>query len=380
MPGVRASTGCPQAISIDALAQGLGLERGRELVAHRLGLLQNGIARALDAGWAPDEITRVIRRRVSATAASFVADPLSEVVRHRHQAGGPDSAPWQAKSGRKLEPAYPSWRSDLSSAIAAFAFIVHLPALPELDGTRSRTTTARSPNDERLFTRIRGLLSKAESSDFVEEADAFMAKAQELMTRYCIDRTMLDANAEGGDASAGRDAARVARGAISRSESAPTRQGCECKPMPGCCRSGFRILHPGRRGRRPRRNGPPLYILARAGHAAPHDSRSRSDGGQAFPEVVVPPIFPRGICGEDRCSSARSKRDSDDAADDALGNRLLPVLARRHEKLDAAVGLFGELKELKSPARISQDGSPVRRRLIWLSSTFRRNFPSRAAF
>jgi hypothetical protein len=31
-----------------------------------------------------------------------------------------------------------------------------------------------------------------------------------------------------------------------------------------------------------------------------------------------------------------------------LGNRLLPVLSRREEKLDAAVGdLFGELKKMK---------------------------------
>ncbi len=36
------------------------------------------------------------------------------------------------------------------------------------------------------------------------------------------------------------------------------------------------------------------------------------------------------------------------AADEALGNRLLPVLASREEKLDAVVGgLFGELKKLK---------------------------------
>ena len=34
-------------------------------------------------------------------------------------------------------------------------------------------------------------------------------------------------------------------------------------------------------------------------------------------------------------------------ADEALGNRLLPVLARQEEQLDAAVGtLFGELGEL----------------------------------
>jgi hypothetical protein len=52
-----------------------------------------------------------------------------------------------------------------------------------------------------LFTRIRGLLTKAESSDFAEEADAFMTKAQELMTGYCVDRTMVEADAEGDGAS-----------------------------------------------------------------------------------------------------------------------------------------------------------------------------------
>jgi hypothetical protein len=59
-----------------------------------------------------------------------------------------------------------------------------------------------------LFTRIRGLLTKAESSDFAEEADAFMAKAQELMTRYCVDRTMVEADAEG-DGAPQVDARRV---------------------------------------------------------------------------------------------------------------------------------------------------------------------------
>ena len=47
---------------IDALAQGMGLEGGRDLVARRLGsLLQSDIARVLDSGWAPHEITRVVR-------------------------------------------------------------------------------------------------------------------------------------------------------------------------------------------------------------------------------------------------------------------------------------------------------------------------------
>ena len=42
-------------------------------------------------------------------------------------------------------------------------------------------------------------------------------------------------------------------------------------------------------------------------------------------------------------------------ADDALGNRLLPVLAHREGMLDAAVGaLFGELRELQfSPTDVA---------------------------
>jgi hypothetical protein len=129
---------------IDALAQGLGLERGRELVAYRLGsLLQSGIARVLDSGWAHDEISRVVRRRAGATAASIVAGPLAEVAPRHRRSGGPVSAPWQAKSVRKLDPASSSWKADLSTAIAALSVIEHLPALPDLGDIRSRTRNVR---------------------------------------------------------------------------------------------------------------------------------------------------------------------------------------------------------------------------------------------
>jgi hypothetical protein len=61
-----------------------------------------------------------------------------------------------------------------------------------------------------VFTRIRGLLTKAESSAFAEEADAFMAKAQKLMTRYCIDRTMVEAGDDAkGDSASHVEARRV---------------------------------------------------------------------------------------------------------------------------------------------------------------------------
>jgi hypothetical protein len=49
------------------------------------------------------------------------------------------------------------------------------------------------PVPDPIADRITALLDKAESTSFPEEADAFMAKAQELMARHAIDEAMLDA-------------------------------------------------------------------------------------------------------------------------------------------------------------------------------------------
>lgn len=44
----------------------------------------------------------------------------------------------------------------------------------------------------RIHARVRALLAKAESTDFAEEAAVYTAKAQELITRYAIDRAVLE--------------------------------------------------------------------------------------------------------------------------------------------------------------------------------------------
>jgi hypothetical protein len=46
--------------------------------------------------------------------------------------------------------------------------------------------------DDRALRRIRGLLAKAESTEFPEEAEALTAKAQELMTRHAVDAALLE--------------------------------------------------------------------------------------------------------------------------------------------------------------------------------------------
>lgn len=76
-------------------------------------------------------------------------------------------------------------------------------SLPELSPPPSRwsnrTPSHRRPAtphraDTRALGRIRGLLAKAESTEFPDEAEALSAKAQELMTRYAVDEAVLSSD------------------------------------------------------------------------------------------------------------------------------------------------------------------------------------------
>jgi hypothetical protein len=334
---------------IDALAQGIGPQRGRELVACRVdSLMQTGLARVLQCGWAPDEVSRVVRRRAGALAAAILAGPLTAVLSQRRRTGGSASAPWRAENVRKLDPASSSWKDDLSKAIAALSTLAHLPALPDLGGIGSKPRNAGSRQEGRLLTRIRGLLTKAESSDFAEEADAFMTKAQELMTRYCIDRTMVEADAEA-DGTSQVEARRVwledpyleAKALLLANVASANR-----------CRSVV---------------DPVLGFSTLVGHRGDLDATDL-----LFTSLLVQGMRRITALGNDPTFGRRSRkpsyrrsflvayagrigarlREATEAvtaeADCALGNRLLPVLARREEMLDAAVGaLFGDLGELK---------------------------------
>ena len=50
--------------------------------------------------------------------------------------------------------------------------------------------------DDRRLGVIRGLLAKAEATEYPDEAEAFFAKASELIARYAVDEAMLWAGAD----------------------------------------------------------------------------------------------------------------------------------------------------------------------------------------
>ncbi len=60
-------------------------------------------------------------------------------------------------------------------------------------GCAQNVTRAATGVDEKVLSRVRGLLAKAESTDYPDEAEALSAKAQELMNRYALDRAAVEA-------------------------------------------------------------------------------------------------------------------------------------------------------------------------------------------
>ena len=70
--------------------------------------------------------------------------------------------------------------------------------------TLARPPAEAAPGDERVLRRIRGLLAKAESTEFPEEAESLTGKAQELMTRHAVDAALLARTARPADGVATR--------------------------------------------------------------------------------------------------------------------------------------------------------------------------------
>ena len=66
-----------------------------------------------------------------------------------------------------------------------------LPLIVPVPGSASaRSSASVSSVDQKVLAWVRGLLAKAESTQFPEEAEALSAKAQELMNRHAFERAV----------------------------------------------------------------------------------------------------------------------------------------------------------------------------------------------
>lgn len=86
----------------------------------------------------------------------------------------------------------------LHTALALAGFLQTLPGLARLfplpgTATRVRAAATVAPSGK-VLARIRGLLAKAEATEFPDEAEALSEKAQELMAKFSLDRALVDAD------------------------------------------------------------------------------------------------------------------------------------------------------------------------------------------
>jgi hypothetical protein len=157
----------------------------------------------LRSGWQPAELHRVVARRGDPVQGRMVTDA---VATHLHgfardtvdrrwlaQADELGARIWWSSDDAYLREASARWRVDrvalLDAVLGLVATLRELPAIEVLvppPGTvapRTGTSTA----DPALLHRVRSLLAKAEATDYPAEAEAYSAKAQELIARHSIE-------------------------------------------------------------------------------------------------------------------------------------------------------------------------------------------------
>jgi hypothetical protein len=164
-------------------------------------------------GWQPADVERVVRRRLDVAAAELAVSALAdERLAYAAATVEPDWDDQLAALAAVVrwppESTHLAWWTAaragrtpvtaVETAVAVLALLDDLPTLPLLAPRPGSAPTGRAPVPEgaaaaRDLARVRALLAKAESTQFPEEGEALAAKAQELLARHAMDRSMLDA-------------------------------------------------------------------------------------------------------------------------------------------------------------------------------------------
>ena len=176
-------------------------------------------------GWQPADVMHVVARGLpQRTARLGAAVVLHESVVHRAanrapqewleqlaELGTPPDAGVPVCSGwfdQERIGAEDAWRDGLRLLSVLTQQYELQPMMPRPSewgrAPRPRDAVRAAAVEPKTLARIRGLLAKAESTDFPDEAEALTAKAQDLMTRHAIDEAVLEAREGSGHTVLGR--------------------------------------------------------------------------------------------------------------------------------------------------------------------------------
>ncbi|UBI37106.1 MULTISPECIES: DUF2786 domain-containing protein [Streptomyces] len=171
------------------------------------------LRRAWERGWQPADVVRLARRDATGPGLRFVLAAVAAEARRYAPGTLPprwagqlrdlDAAVWWPDDDAFLDGFARRERlsrfETVATALLALRLVVRLPHIGTagpLPGAASHTDVRAAAVEPKTLARIRALLAKAESTDFPDEAEAFSAKAQELMARHSLDDALLAAAAD----------------------------------------------------------------------------------------------------------------------------------------------------------------------------------------
>ncbi|HEV7897819.1 MAG TPA: DUF2786 domain-containing protein [Planosporangium sp.] len=211
----------------DVLVGGPDGAGGRRAVDAALALvLQRTLTAAWRRGWQPSDVVRVAQRSRGPRHARVVVDVIAAEM--RGYAAATVDERWEAQLrdlgatvwwerddqylsalGEREGLARPELIRCVLEVLYVFNTCPEIQKLCPLPGQARRGSMGEAATEERAvhtrqLDRVRALLAKAESTGFPEEAEAYTAKAQELMARYSIDHALLSVGAGAREEPVGR--------------------------------------------------------------------------------------------------------------------------------------------------------------------------------
>jgi Protein of unknown function (DUF2786) len=201
--------------------------------------LERTVATLYEAGWQPADVAHAVRRKSTVRAGRLIAAVIAADAR-TSRAADRAPQPWLDQlaglgvyndrqhsitggHGRAIT----HWarseqlRADemLTISLGVLGHVMRSPKLQVLLPPPSRwgasnkglppRVTANANVDAKTLGLIRALLAKAEATNFEAEAEAFTAKAQDMMKRYSIDAAFVAASADRRGMAAGIESRRV---------------------------------------------------------------------------------------------------------------------------------------------------------------------------
>jgi hypothetical protein len=181
----------------DVLRGALGYEAGldaltvapaAEVDSAMAAAVAEAVDRLFQGGWQPAELYRVVARLGNPLQAQVVADAARAYLPRFREV----DPRWRAQADDL--PASPARADRVKRLDATLSLLAELRRLPRIEvlipPPGAAPATKLRGADNRVLERVRALLAKAESTDFPAEAEAFSAKAQELIARYSIEEVL----------------------------------------------------------------------------------------------------------------------------------------------------------------------------------------------